>query len=882
MKTKISAIIALAIIITLFPGSDYCAASGPGVWVLVDKSFRGYSGDGSLTTETIDGSVVETIISGKNRIVGTASWSRVPESIPSGQIFSITLTAMINDMKWDTKKAFGSTIKASVDSAETSPGFMSSSGYYLTDEKGKYAAEAIARDSKIVIATETLTVSGTLNEGSDGDRLAIIFSTSLNGGAKYIYEFSEVSNPPLEAPTITDISTESPEPVGPETKVHSIQLSGVVLGIKDRPMRNMRIIIDPSFGESFTTKTDSNGYYSYNGTIRPVDGEAYTFKVQLQFAYIHDSLNPSDGWVFYLKSNVEDPVKVETTMTILPEQLVSIPESGLVLSRDIKFSDLAPNGCISYSISSMGDTFYSMSPKEKIYGYTNVYDALSDAIYTGVTVFNEKTAMASGFPLIVNVDDASADAYSHFDFAKPTGYMNLIESNSTVSDTTRSVIYHEFGHFLDYYSNGKAFRGSIDRKLVLWDSFLTNKNDWHNGFLNSDSSFSVFEGYATWYASMVRKHGLYPEPNYYVIPGITDLSSKVTKAWRDMLGEEFAIASFYLRLEKGFGLDEIWKIMKIDRDNFYETYKEVLKTPLGATHKSKIQNIAFGLGLFSHPVGNGELDPFEYYIDFDGSGFFEPGGNDILFDLMYDSYGNKLTGATKEAILEGIGRTSDSVRGREIAPTTLQYDNMYVMVTRDINWNYARVAVYAEGEEPYAYIADISKDGVYLPLPIGYSGGYVEISVPGGALLWRGDIGEIIDHYYRTIGSNEPIAIANLDAASLPPPGGVVEPIEGNIDMDGYYILMPNSEYFPSIGAWGEDSEFGLPEYSLESEDLGFDSPEFDTILIDSLSYDNNSEIAVFEEPNEEKELPLLIMVLVIAVTGALVGMFMLGRRSKK
>jgi|GEM_PF-1814433 len=881
MKRIISAILVLMIVFTIFPGSIYCSA--PGVWVLADKTFRGYSGDGSLTTEASDGSVVETIISGENKIIGSVSWSNIPSSIPSGQAFSITLTARIDEMKWETKKAFGSSIKASIDGAEVSPGFMSSSGYYLTDLNGEYSAEAVARDSIIEIGSDTITVSGSLREGKDGDRLAIIFTTSLNGGAKYIYEFSADPNQPVTVTPPIDIIPDVPIVLEPEVKEYNFQLSGVVLGLEDRPMRNMRIIIDPSFGESFTTKTDSNGYYSYTGRIKPIAGTEYSLKMQLQFAYMNESLNPSDGWIFYLKSSVEDPIRVETTMQILPEQLVNIPDTGLVINKEIKFSLLDTDNCISYSAPGLKDTFYSQSPKERIYGYTNVYDALTDALYTGISVFNERDTIASGLPLIVNVDDTSIDAFSHFDHNKPTGYINLKYTDSTLSDTTRSVTYHEFGHFLDYYSNGKVFRGDISSKSSMWDPYLSQYNDWHNGFLNSDSSFAVVEGYATWYASMVRKYGLYPAANYYVVPGITNLGSKVTKAWRDQLGEEFAIASFYTRLEKGFGLDDMWKIMKIDRENFYETYKEILTTPLGITHKSKIQNIAFGLGLFSHPVGNGELDSFEYFIDLNENGSFDQGSSDVLMDLMYDDRGNRLSGATKEAILQGIGRTSDSVRLRDVIPTTYQYENMYIRVDKEVDWNYVRIAIFADNEEPYAYIADITENGIYIPLPIGYSGGYVEISVPGGAFLWSGNIDEIIDHYYRTIGTNNPIATIYLDSSSLPPPGGVVEPIEGNIEVDGYYILLPYTDYYPSLNSFREQSEFGVPEYSLEFDSLGFESSEFNTEYIDLLS---DEEMDLSEDQGAhyigKSVSPVLIIVLSAGAVLLLVLVFIAGRKSGK
>ncbi len=871
MKRIISAILIFMIVFTLFPGSIY--SSAPGVWVLVDKTFRGYSGDGSLTTAASDGSVVETIISGENKIIGSVYWSSVPASIPSGQAFSITLTAKIDEMKWETKKAFGSSIKASIDGAEVSPGFLSSSGYYLTDSNGKYTAEAVARDSRIEIGSDTLTVSGSLREGKDGDRLAIIFTTSLNGGAKYIYEFSADSDPSLTLPPPVEVVTDVPITVEPETREYYFQLSGRVLGIKDRPMRNMRIIIEPNFGDSFTTKTDSNGYYSYTGSIKPVIGNEYTVKVILQFAYINESINTSDGIVFYIKSSIEDPVRVETTMRVLPEQLVNVNDTGLVINRDIKFSDLATNGCISYSSPGSGDAFYSLSPKEKIYGFTNVYDSLSNALYTGISAFQGRTVLASGFPLTVNVDDSSDGAFSYFDPDSSTAYINLKDVDSTVSDKTRSVVYHEFGHFLDYYSNGKVFRGNIGSKLVMWDPLLTEGNDWHKGFLNSDTSFSVIEGYATWYASMVRKYGLYPVENYNVIPGITNLGSKVTKAWRDPLGEEFAIASFYMRLEKGFGLDELWKIMKIDRENFCETYQEILLTPLGTTYISKIQNIAFGLGLYAHPVGNGELDPFEYFIDYDGSRSFEQGSNDVLMDLMYDNRGSRLSGATKEAIIQGIGRTSDSVRSRDVIPTTYQYDNMFVRVEKDVDWSYARVAIFADGEEPYAYIDDITEKGIYLPIPIGYSGGYIEISVPGGALLWSGNINDLIDHYYATIGTAEPVATIYLDSSALPPPGGVVEPIEGNIEMDGYYILMPYSEYYPSLNLFSEQSEFGVQEYSLEFDSLGFESSEFNTEYIDLLA---DEQITIDQNQEEQSEDDPVSSVLVLTLSAGTLFLFAL------
>ena len=121
---------------------------------------------------------------------GTCSWEEPPAIIsPDGWIV-LSLTAEIDEFDPNRVGTFSATIKAYLDSADlTSYKYKTGKAIDIEDFLGGTVCESLGKDGRILYGSTTIDVGAYFPEGKKGDLIALIISTNLGGGKKYIYRY---------------------------------------------------------------------------------------------------------------------------------------------------------------------------------------------------------------------------------------------------------------------------------------------------------------------------------------------------------------------------------------------------------------------------------------------------------------------------------------------------------------------------------------------------------------------------------------------------------------------------------------------------------------------------------------------------------------------
>ena len=121
---------------------------------------------------------------------GTCSWSEPPSVISSDGLIQLTLTAEIDEFDANRVGTFSATVKAFLDSADlASYKYKTGAAIDLKTSSGDTVCEAYGKDGSVVVGSMTIDVSTTFPTGKKGDSIALIISTNLGGGKKYIYRY---------------------------------------------------------------------------------------------------------------------------------------------------------------------------------------------------------------------------------------------------------------------------------------------------------------------------------------------------------------------------------------------------------------------------------------------------------------------------------------------------------------------------------------------------------------------------------------------------------------------------------------------------------------------------------------------------------------------
>jgi hypothetical protein len=287
-------------------------------------------------------------------------------------------------------------------------------------------------------------------------------------------------------------------------------------------------------------------------------------------------------------------------------------------------------------------------------------------------------------------------------YSPSDGKILISASDASISSKNRpdNREYHEWAHHLMFAEYGSWPK---DRSLP------NTKN--HDGFFNPSTADSYMEGFAEFWAMVISEHFGEKEPDIYA--GFGSMEEDY-KPW-DARGfyEELAIASLLWDMydsnnEEGDRLsltvDEMWDVLKVKRDNFYEYYKAFQKE--FPNKKKDIDDIFIKHGFFIDTrIGNKSYDagePWKYIAGNSGAyKFIDMSGN--VSNIFYN---NSLT----------IGTATNYERLNRTQAVTAP--NSFIYVPDDEIYFYTVKVEHKDKDLIYEYVTTRADNKIYVsPLP---------------------------------------------------------------------------------------------------------------------------------------------------------------------
>ncbi|MFH1404148.1 MAG: carboxypeptidase-like regulatory domain-containing protein [Candidatus Altiarchaeota archaeon] len=272
--------------------------------------------------------------------------------------------------------------------------------------------------------------------------------------------------------------------------------------------------------------------------------------------------------------------------------------------------------------------------------------------------------------------------------------------------------YHELCHHLMYATYNS------------WPPYPAGTTN-HGGYINPSTGDSYVEGFAEFMAMVISEHYGEASPEIYAGFGSFDRNYKPWE-WTGK-AEEIAVAGILWDLyDKGdndddavsLSLGEMWSILKVKRNDFYEYYKAFRSAH--PDKAGKIDDIFIRHGFFADKgVGNRRRDSFEPYRDANNNKAYDAGEH-------YVDYGQPPEGILRHVFNywmvydrgEIVGKATNYER--ENRSMAVMIDNAFIRV-KDTEVEKYRVFVHfnnpAEGGD-YDYTTDVRDGLIYvMPLP---------------------------------------------------------------------------------------------------------------------------------------------------------------------
>ncbi len=753
----------------------------------------------------------------------SANWTRPPSIVERGENFSLDVSISIDSYQECNLRYYYPSIGAYSDKIDIRPGFSSRGDIFVqfkSEETGEMRAQAVIYDAEVRIASDSQRLTGDLGRG--GVDRALIVGTGF-GSVRYEYEWIPDATPAPAPP--------APEPVIPEVEeTQKVVFTGTVISVAGNPMRHMAVSLEPSFASPVKGQTDAGGRYLLE-TEFPANWQGPAFAdLVLHFRHMPSGLIPllDDGeevW-FSIRDGTQQPsqdVFAASRIRFDPGSPLHQDSSEIQITRNVFFNAPERNGQLHITSADFSgnqhDELRSNLPDTSVLpGFTYAYDQLSSAVYAALEKFNENHAVLSSFPLRVILNarkPAGSDAaFAHFDYR--TNPLQIVASReySQYNDSSRFTILHEFGHFFEYATNNNAFRcnwidkmtrgiaaaeqrkeavqqatvgGMVDQnRLTELNTFIYKS---HLGYLNDDTGDSFVEGFATWYAAMVQRHGLMPIANYANV-GEDGTLIENRKPWDSMTSEEFCIASILTRLERheDVSLEDLWSVLRVDRENFHAYYHALLELDFLQENRAGLNQLMLDYGFYRHPFGNNRYDHhLELYYDASNSGSYMEGIDpftDTIFE--FDSMGEPKPVRTIDSEilqqkLDTAGQSSDASRNRDALPeSTYRYPNRLLHVSGLSLDTDVLVRVIPDHEPANAYTITPINNKVYLGFPLTPDTGKVEVRIPGGGLLYSERLEVLQSRFRETTGQSTPIGEAVLTTSHLAPESVITKPVYGD------------------------------------------------------------------------------------------------------
>ncbi|MDD4796158.1 MAG: zinc ribbon domain-containing protein [Eubacteriales bacterium] len=441
---------------------------------------------------------------------------------------------------------------------------------------------------------------------------------------------------------------------------------------------------------------------------------------------------------------------------------------------------------------------------KRLENYSTLYTAAFDAWFLGAVTLDETDSMTSQ-PLRIEVRWPVDPAIGCSHYQPGENCIRLEETDSLRDDNSRFTLLHEFGHAFDFITNGK-FRAYAE---------YGPGNENHGGYFNDTTSDSYIEGFATFFAGTVQLYGGYKNP--HILSWIDLGTPGGYIAWKNNgKSEEFAIATLLYNTHALAGdIKGYWGVLDADRENFYEYYTAVeaylaQKSPEAAR---KLRQYAIAGGLYRMPFGSGRYDPGEPFRGLPGGTAGRRDANEPYADLMFGVDENGRIDPAKplreydESSLTA-GQSSDALRARK----TIQPPHGGYLYLSGKAAEYLLVDILPNGEQGSRTLRAVDDARVVIGLPDRELTGSVRVSVPGGNVIYEGDLAELQQRQTENAGQAVPLAEARISAADLAPAGTEVAATYGDVNASGV-LPVPEMSYEELVRlAEGYEGDAGLEE----------------------------------------------------------------------
>ena len=675
----------------------------------------------------------------------------------------------------------------------------------------------------------------------------------------------------------------------------SIELGGLVLSVEKKPMRWMKLqawlFYDTQTYKAGTQPdlivdgmTDHNGRYQLKIPLQ----EGNTKPVGIMLTGTLDCLYPFEKGkkAFYFVdmadsfSSSNNYTSLCTWLTVKPADYAGLvkPDEPIQINRLLAFYNLGL-GAWSFNDQLMPDPVYYFTTGDQVQALQDLsylYTAAYDAWFFGAVTLKEEQALLAK-PIRIETRMTPSATFETSCYTANDVTIHLMTEHTKRDDKSRFTILHEFGHAFDNLTLGNG-------SLRASKGYLPGDIN-HGGYLNGSTADSYLEGFATCYAALTQLYSGYPNPG--ALDNFALKTPSMFYAWGNLdgSGEEFAIASFLYYMHGVVGdTAAYWALLKPDRDNF-KLYYDAFQKAVPADSALKLEEYAYSAGLYKMGYSDGRYnkgEPFRDSVGADGkkNGVYDE--DELYADLSFavDPKTNSIdiSKPLKEQTWEQL--KIGSVGGAGLPRSTIK---------EPLDCNLA-----LKGTLPEYLLVDISSDSgttrmlravnsaaVSLGLPYNRSEGTVKVSVPGGGVIYTGDLATL--QAARDGHPGLPVALdtAQISKGNLAPAGTLVVATYGDISASGVMKTPVLSNDDLAAAAQGYDLTATLDEITVVNNPA--DAPDNDA--------DDGSDIISTPEPDMDYGIgtssslgSILIIagILVIIILAVVLLIVILASRRKK
>lgn len=812
-------------------GSNVQAAS-QGEWWLSSVDLIDANPLNNTTTSISDGSSSLKIVSPDSGDVFEASmrWSTPGTHYKPDDLIEVSISVQVDSYVWNGEddgyihmglNYVSATIAARLDVADIGYGGVTGRSIYLEDADGNYIGKVSTDNGKIVKASESYKISAEFPSGSrDGDKISL-YVTSSGGLARYNYVWQAAPAAETTRPAETAIASEPTPTPAPDEKM--IVLSGKILGIDGRPMRRMKLDFAAWFdaepgllgGDSpnwnLGSTTDVSGLFRAEIPIPAGQEKAVQIMMRAELRCVL----PDGSETYYIVDFLEEQAGEKILVSSWFSVEVSDPEykdaNIIPVYRLATFQNL-PHGAWTFAAKDSPDVFASnVADLENLAAHSYTYNMLWDAQFVGGYVFGELDGISRRtLKVETNWEQVDADSDLSISYFDPNDMIiRLTKSNSGYDDLARFTILHEYGHFFDIASNNGVYR-------TVYDRLPGERHINHGGYMNSSTSDSFMEGFASAYAGIVQLVAGIENPH---LAGAIDLSKTgYYTAWGvNGTEEELAIAVLLYQMVSSFDTpQEYWSALKPDGRDFY-TYYRSFSDMLDSGGQNRLKQLAIDGGLFKMPFGSGRYEygePFyDLPADINSEDLEKRGGNGIydrneeFADLMFTIYENGYVDPA-DPLSEYdpndlvIGQTADANRPER--RTTLLQPNSFIYLNSMGGLLPSSLLLtfnYSDGSISKMLFPVMDEDGIkkiYVGLSSRPADGVLEISIPGGGVIFEENLADLHEKYISTIGWQTPLATVEIKPSDLAAQDVFSAPVEGSVASGGI-LHIPDIEGIEAV-----------------------------------------------------------------------------------